>query len=194
MRPDVGLIEVLRNPLAQGLQALRARFAQNQLKLRRMAGLVARADAAARAQGAGGVYLGVGVVAAGALAGMALLASGTAEPVVLGVLALLAVAGVFLIFGLMSGFLRFSERLAEAEVVKTIADGLDSALQIVDPKGEVVYRNRALQRLTGRRSGRHATLEELFAGEPESAQAFFRLNRAAERFEASPAASIAAVA
>ena len=44
-----------------------------------------------------------------------------------------------------------------------------------------LYRNRALQRLTGTRSGRHATLEELFAGEPQSAQAFFRLNRAAER-------------
>ena len=101
----------------------------------------------------------------------------------LGVLALLAVAGAFLIFGLLSGYLRLSERVAEAEMVKTIADGLDSGLQIVDQQGVVLYRNRALQRLTGRRHGRHATLEELFAGEPDSAQAFFRLNRAAERGE-----------
>ena len=47
----------------------------------------------------------------------------------------------------------------------------------------MVYRNGALQRLAGRRSGRHASLEELFAGEPDTAQAYFRLNRAAERGE-----------
>ncbi|KAB2917848.1 MAG: response regulator [Hyphomicrobiaceae bacterium] len=136
-----------------------------------------------RAHGAGGLLLMLGLVSAGALGAMALVASGAAEPVVLGLLALLAVAGVFLIFGLLTGFVRLSERAAEADMVKAVADGLDTGLLIVDAKGSVLYRNRALQRLTGRRSGRHATLEELFAGAPESAQAFFRLNRAAERFE-----------
>jgi len=183
MRPEADLIQVIRNPFAQSLQALRAHLAQNQLRLPRMATWGARAEAPERAQGTGGVYVAAGVVVAGALAGMLLLASGIAEPLVLVMLALLAVAGVFLIFGLLSGFLKLSERVAEAELVKTVADGLDSALQIVDAKGEVIYRNRALQRLTGQRPGRHATLEELFAGEPESAQAFFRLNRAAERSE-----------
>ena len=47
----------------------------------------------------------------------------------------------------------------------------------------MVYGNAALQRLAGRRAGRNATLEELLAGEPGGAQAFFRLNRAAERGE-----------
>ena len=61
---------------------------------------------------------------------------------------------------------------------------MDDALQIVGPSGAVLYRNRALERLTGTRMGRHATLEELFAGEPQSAEAFYRLNRAAEREEA----------
>ncbi len=101
----------------------------------------------------------------------------------LGLLALLAVAGVFLVFGLLSGFLRLSERAAEAEMVKIVTDGLDDGLQIVSQTGAVLYRNRALQRLTGTRSGGHATLEELFAGEPQSAEAFYRLNRAAERGE-----------
>ncbi len=101
----------------------------------------------------------------------------------LGLLALLAVAGAFLVFGLLSGYLRVSERVAQAEIVKTVADGLETCLEIVDGQGTVFYRNHALQRLTGRRAGRQATLEELFAGEPDSAQAFFRLNRAAERGE-----------
>ena len=131
-----------------------------------------------------GALLLIGLTAFGGLAVLALFASGAGELAMLGLLALLAVAGAFLIFGLLSGYLRLSERVAEVEMVKTIADGLDSGLEIVGEQGAVLYRNRALQRLTGGRTGRQATLEELLAGEPDSAQAFFRLNRAAERSEA----------
>src|SRR5262249_16903609 len=72
----------------------------------------------------------------------------------------------------------------QSEWVKTIADGMDDALEIVEPNGTAVYRNQALERLIGRGMGRVATLEEGFAGEPQSAEAFYRLNRAAEREEA----------
>jgi len=191
MRPDAGLIEALRIAPALNLQALRTLFAQNQLQIAPMADMEARRDVApaaawpvVRAPRLTGVLLLLGLVAAGGLAIMALFASGTGELAMLGVLALLAVAGAFLIFGLLSGYLRLSERVAEAEMVKTVADGLDSGLEIADQRGTVLYRNRALQRLAGKRMGRHATLEELFAGEPDSAQAFFRLNRAAERVDA----------
>ena len=110
-------------------------------------------------------------------------AGGLVEPVGLGLLALLAAAGVFLVFGLWSGFLRLSERATEADIVKTVTDGLDCGLQIVNRAGAVLYRNHALRALAGTRSGRQATLEELFAGEPQSAEAFYRLNRAADRGE-----------
>ena len=113
------------------------------------------------------------------------MASGAGELAVLGLLALLAVAGVFLVFGLLSGFLRLSERAAEAEIVKTVADGLDSGLKIVSRAGRrALSQSRPAASHGTTRSGRHATLEELFAGEPQSAQAFYRLNRAAERGEA----------
>jgi two-component system cell cycle sensor histidine kinase/response regulator CckA len=189
MRPDVGLLQALRTPFALNLKALRALLAQNQLRLAAMADMGARRGAApaaawpaARARALSSMVLLLGLVTAGGLAA-ALLGSGAGEVAMLGLLALLAVAGAFLIFGLLSGYLRLGERVAEAEIVKTVADGLETALKIVDAQGTVLYRNRALQRLTGRRAGRHATLEELFAGEPDSAQAFFRLNRAAERGE-----------
>ena len=69
--------------------------------------------------------------------------------------------------------------------VKTVADGFDDWPADRQPhRRRRLYRNRALQRLAGTRSGRHATLEELFAGEPQSAEAFYRLNRAADRGEA----------
>jgi two-component system cell cycle sensor histidine kinase/response regulator CckA len=110
-------------------------------------------------------------------------AGGLVETIGLGLLALLAAAGVFLVFGLLSGFLRLSERAAEADIVKTVADGFDTGLQIVSRTGAVLYRNEALRSLAGTRSGRQATLEELFAGEPQSTEAFYRLNRAADRGE-----------
>ncbi len=189
MRPDVGLLQALRAPFALNLKALRALLAQNQLRLAPMADMGARRGAApaaawpaARARAVSSMVLLLGLVTAGGLAA-AVLGSGAGEVAMLGLLALLAVAGAFLILGLLSGYLRLGERVAEAEIVKTVADGLETALKIVDAQGTVLYRNRALQRLTGRRAGRHATLEELFAGEPDSAQAFFRLNRAAERGE-----------
>ena len=189
MRPSIGLIQALRAPFALNLKAIRAVLGQNQLRLASMADMEARPGAApvlawpaARVRAASSMVLLLGLVTAGGMA-VALLASAAGEVAMLALLALLAVAGAFLILGLLSGFLRVSERVAEAEIVKTVADGLETGLKIVDGQGAVLYRNRALERLTGRRAGRHATLEELFAGEPGSAQAFFRLNRAAERAE-----------
>src|SRR5262249_20979019 len=177
-------------PYALNLKSLRALLAQNQLRLAAMARMQARHDpgqAAARfgwwprlPRSAGALLL-LGFSASGGLALLALIAAGAGELIVQGVLALLAVTGAFLLFSLLFGYLRLSERVAEAEMVKAIADGLDQGLEIVNQQGVALYRNRALQRLTGRRAGRHATLEELFAGEPDSAQAFFRPNRAAER-------------
>jgi two-component system cell cycle sensor histidine kinase/response regulator CckA len=192
MRPEIGLIQALSVPLAFNSKALRGRSAQNQLKSSPMADIEARPSVAAlavvrpladvRKPSRAAVLLAL--AAAGMLAAAAMLASGAGELLMLGLLALLAVAGVFLLFGLLSGHLRVSERLVEAELVRTAADVLDAGLEVVNQHGGVIYRNRAVQRLIGGRGGRHKTLEEFFAGEPVSAQAFFRLNRAAERGEA----------
>jgi two-component system cell cycle sensor histidine kinase/response regulator CckA len=183
-------MQALRVPLAFNVKGLRALLAQNQLKLGAMADMDARtaalpavAWASARLRGLGRTGRLLAALAAAALLASVLVLSGAGTLLLLGLLALLAVAGVFLTVGLMTGHLRVADRVAEAELVKTVTDGLDTGLKVVDSQGTVLYRNRALQRLTGRRAGRHATLEELFAGEADSAQAFFRLNRAAERGE-----------
>jgi two-component system, cell cycle sensor histidine kinase and response regulator CckA len=191
MRLDVPLIEALRAPSAQMRQGLRALLLQNQLRVRRMADIQIRRDAAvvaaltlARAPGLRGALGLLGLAVVAALSAVALQLSGGAEQVALGLMAILAVGGMFLIFGLLSGVLRLRERSADAEIGKAIADGMDSGLQLTNASGTVLYSNGALQRLAGRRSGRTATLEELLAGEPGAAQAFFRLNRAAEQGEA----------
>ncbi len=180
----------MRRNLGLLLQGLQTSVTQNQLRFSGMARIKALVEAprlhpAARAAGGNTATL-VFVVVLLTVAGLGAATfrtSGIVEPLGLGLLALLAAGGVFLLFGLWSGFLRLSERAAEADIVKTATDGLTSGLQIVDRAGAVIYRNQALRRLTGTRTGRQATLEELFAGEPQSAEAFYRLNRAAERGE-----------
>ena len=101
MRPNAGLIEALRVPLALNLQALRALLAQNQLRLSAMADTEARHDLASAAarlgwrrpqRPAASLVLLLGLVAAGGLVVIALLASGTGEVAMLGLLVLLAVA------------------------------------------------------------------------------------------------------
>jgi two-component system cell cycle sensor histidine kinase/response regulator CckA len=187
MRPELSLGSAIALARAQSFRALGLLLPQNQLKDNGMAdievGQTSSADTTnARVPGYGGALPLLGMLLAGAVV-LVLLTNTMAEPMVFGLLALLAVAGVFLIFGLLSGFLRLGDRVAEADMIKAVADGFDSALQIVDAHGSVLYRNRALQRFTGRASGRHASLEELFAGEGDTAQAYFRLSRAAERRE-----------
>ena len=137
-----------------------------------------------RARGVSAISLGLGVVVAAVLGALAFKGGNIAEPMVLGALSLLAVAGVVFVLGLASGFLRLTDRADEAELLKTAADGMDNALQIVGPRGRVLYRNHAFERLADLRPGLHTPLEELFAGEAHSTEAFYRLNRAAERHEA----------
>src|SRR5262245_23047791 len=187
MRPDLSPGPIFSTALFESLRAVRLLRTQNQLKDGSMAeievGQTSPADTTiARVHGLGGALSLFGMMLAAALI-LVLLTNTMAETMVVGLLALLAVAGVFLLFGLLSGFLRLGDRVAEAEMMKSVTDQLDSALQIVNAQGSVLYRNRALERLTGRRSGRHASLEELFAGAPDTAQAYFRLSRAAERLE-----------
>ncbi len=180
----------MRGNLGLFLQGLQTSATQNQLRFRGMARIRAPSGASvlasvARTTGTSASFVIVGLVllTAVALSATAFRAGGLVEPVGIGLLALLAAAGVFLVFGLWSGFLRLSERATEADIVKTVTDGLDCGLQIVNRGGTVLYRNHALQRLTGTRSGRQAALEELFAAEPQSAEAFYRLSRAADRGE-----------
>ena len=136
MRPEVGLMQALRVPLAFNVKGLRALLAQNQLKLGAMADMDARtaalpavAWASARLRGLGRTGRLLAALAAAALLASVLVLSGAGTLLLLGLLALLAVAGVFLMVGLMTGHLRVADRVAEAELVKTVTDGLDTGLQ-----------------------------------------------------------------
>ncbi|MDX2204711.1 MAG: response regulator [Hyphomicrobiaceae bacterium] len=190
MRSEVGSFWGVASPLYRSLRQVRLFLEQNQLRLQRMAHL--------KLSPQGGVDSALGVVAAfaqkfatpllvaggGFAAAVVLIASGSAEPVLLAVLSLLAVGGAFLLFGLWTGALHLGERVRPGDVSRAAADGLGDGVQIAGVDGAVLYSNPALRNMLMRRAGGVASLEETFAQEADAARAYFRLNRAAERGEA----------
>jgi two-component system cell cycle sensor histidine kinase/response regulator CckA len=137
------------------------------------------------AEGFGGFLPTIFIVAvAGALV-FGLLASGSGEPLLLTVIALLAMLGMFLLFGVAAGHIRVGPRIAAGDLLKAAADAGDEPKVIAHLDGTIIYSNSALEQMFGRHeAGPFAALEAALSPDDEAAQAFFRLTRAAERGEA----------
>ncbi len=126
----------------------------------------------------------VSVVAAAGAVLLALVASGAAKPLLMTLLASLAMLGAFFIFALIAGHIRLGERVRETDLVRLLADGLPDGALIASAEGGVLYANNMYEELVGRSaSGGPLALDAAFAGEPGIAPAIYRLNRAARRRE-----------
>jgi two-component system cell cycle sensor histidine kinase/response regulator CckA len=123
------------------------------------------------------------LVAAGIVAvALALMTIGRAQaqPYILGVLALLAMVGLFNLFAFAAGIIRFSDRAADDPVMSRIADHAYDGLAVTDPKGHVVYSNAAYLALTGAAGPQDVRpVERIFIGNPDVSEAVFRLLKAA---------------
>ena len=79
-----------------------------------------------------------------------------AQPYILGLLAVLAMVGLFNLFAFAAGIIRFADRTADDPVMGRIADHAFDGLAVTDPRGHVVYSNARLsgadRRATGRRT------------------------------------------
>ena len=136
------------------------------------------------AEGFGGFLpIALIVAAAGALV-FGLLASSSGKPVLLTVIAVLAMLGMFLIFGVAAGHIRIGARVAPGDLLKAAADASDEPQILAHLDSTVVYANAALDDMFGRHeAGAFAALDAVMSAEPEATQALFRLTRAAERGE-----------
>jgi two-component system cell cycle sensor histidine kinase/response regulator CckA len=136
------------------------------------------------AEGFGGFLpIALIVAAAGALV-FGLLASSSGKPVLLTVIAVLAMLGMFLIFGVAAGHIRIGARVAPGDLLKAAADASDEPQILAHLDSTVVYVNAALEDMFGRHeAGAFAALDAVMSAEPEATQALFRLTRAAERGE-----------
>lgn len=103
-----------------------------------------------------------------------------AQPYILGLLALLAMVGLFNLFAFAAGIIRFADRAADDPVIGHIADQDHDGLAVTDPRGHVVYSNATYLALTGAASAQDVRpVERVFIGNPDVSEAVFRLLKAA---------------
>src|SRR3954465_8580686 len=100
----------------------------------------------------GGSIVLVLVVAAGVgAAAVALMTIGRAQaqPYILGVLALLAMVGLFSLFAFAAGIIRFTDRTADDPVMGRIADHAYGGLAVTNPRGHVTGAGPAYRCMAG---------------------------------------------
>ncbi|MEA2831163.1 MAG: two-component system, cell cycle sensor histidine kinase and response regulator CckA [Bradyrhizobium sp.] len=103
-----------------------------------------------------------------------------AQPYILGLLALLAMVGLFSLFAFAAGIIRFADRTTDDPVMGRIADHAFDGLAVTDPRGHVVYSNAAYLAITGAATAGDARpVERVFIGNPDVSEAVFRLLKAA---------------
>jgi two-component system cell cycle sensor histidine kinase/response regulator CckA len=125
------------------------------------------------------VLLVAGAIVAAAIAFMTL-GRAQAQPYILGLLALLAMVGLFNLFAFAAGIIRFADRIADDPIMRPIADHAFDGLAVTDSRGHVVYSNAAYLALTGAATPQDARpVERVFIGNPDVSEAVFRLLKAA---------------
>ena len=125
------------------------------------------------------VLLVAGAIVAVAIALMTI-GRAQAQPYILGLLALLAMVGMFNLFAFAAGIIRFADRGADDPVMGRIADQAYDGLAVTDARGHVVYSNAAYLALTGAATALDARpVERVFIGNPDVSEAVFRLLKAA---------------
>ncbi len=125
------------------------------------------------------VLLVAGAIVAAAVAFMTL-GRAQAQPYILGLLALLAMVGLFNLFAFAAGIIRFADRVADDPIMRPIADHAFDGLAVTDSRGHVVYTNAAYLALTGAATAQDARpVERVFIGNPDVSEAVFRLLKAA---------------
>src|SRR5262249_16448684 len=103
-----------------------------------------------------------------------------AQPYILGLLAVLAMVGLFNLFAFAAGIIPFADRKADDPVMGRIADHAFDGLAVTDARGHVVYFNGAYLALTGATGAQDVRpVERVFIGNPDVSEAVFRLLKAA---------------
>src|SRR5262245_24755894 len=95
-----------------------------------------------------------------------------AQPYILGLLAVLAMVGLFNLFAFAAGIIRFADRTADNFIIGRIADLAYDGLAVTDPRGHVVYSNAAYLTLTGAASPQYGRpVGGVVMGMPQSSDA-----------------------
>ena len=125
-----------------------------------------------------------GIVLAGGLASLVLVSVRAAEPLVVGLVALLSMLGIFFLFAIAVGIIRLEDPAGADHALATAVDSLDHGIMVAAADGSIEAVNEGWRELVGiGPDGVPRGLDAAFAGEPQAAECLFRLIRAAERGE-----------
>ena len=116
----------------------------------------------------------------GAAVALMFVGRANAQPYILGLLAVMATAGVFLLFALAAGILRPSGRDGGSPLVKAVVDAAPEGTLVTDARGRVIYANAAYLELVGAADPKDVRpVERAFIGDPGVSEAVYRLLTAA---------------
>ncbi|HSI41626.1 MAG TPA: ATP-binding protein [Xanthobacteraceae bacterium] len=147
-----------------------------------MADLKADDSPADRAEAAGSIRLVLVVALAlvGAVVSLLLFGRDNADPWIIGLLTVLAVAGVFALFAGAAGLLRFGAPDQRGALTRRIVDGAADGVVAVDALGRVLYANPRYREIVGADSVEDIRpVERLFTSDPDASEAVYRLAQAA---------------
>jgi two-component system cell cycle sensor histidine kinase/response regulator CckA len=116
----------------------------------------------------------------GAAGGLVLVGRDYVEAYVLTLLAILGTIGVFALFALAAGIMRFAGKDQGNPLLKAVADGAFDGLLVTDQSGRVVYANATYLDLIGATDMRDVRpIERVFIGDPDVSESIYRLLKAA---------------
>ncbi len=130
--------------------------------------------------GSVGLVIVVAITLVGAATGLLFVEQKVAGQYITALLALLASVGVFSLFAIASGILRFPGNSAGSPLAKAAMDGAADGLLVTDQSGHVVYANGAYLDLTDAVDANDVRpVERVFVGDPEVSESVYRLLKAA---------------
>ena len=116
----------------------------------------------------------------GAAGGLIVIGRDYVEAYVLTLLAILGTVGVFALFGLAGGVMRFAGKDQGNPLLKAVVDGAFDGLLVTDQSGRVVYANATYLDLIGATDMRDVRpIERVFIGDPDVSESIYRLLKAA---------------
>jgi two-component system cell cycle sensor histidine kinase/response regulator CckA len=141
--------------------------------------VVDRSRSGARSGSIGMVVL-VALALVGAAVGLLLVGRGNAGLYILGLLAFLAMVGVFSLFAMATGILRLAGKETVHPTLQAVVDEAADGLLVTDQRGRVVYANAAYLGLVDASGPEDVRpVERVFIGDPDVSEAVYRLLKAA---------------
>ncbi|MGA9453893.1 MAG: response regulator [Pseudolabrys sp.] len=116
----------------------------------------------------------------GAAGGLIVIGRDYVEAYVLTLLAILGTVGVFALFALAAGIMKFAGKEQANPLLKAVVDGAFDGLLVTDQSGRVVYANATYLDLIGATDMRDVRpIERVFIGDPDVSESIYRLLKAA---------------